>query len=357
MSTMSNKTLRFCVAALFLANATTVWGQRQLPVEMPAELPSEPRASTPSQDSSKDQPQEFSGPQVGEKILPFKVQGVFDQAAGQEIDFVAQANGKPLVLIFVHDVNRQSISFTRVLSTYTLGRKPEELATGIVWLSDDATEAESTLKRIRHALGPQVAGGTEEKREPDGKKRTDEKKTDRRVSTDAAAILKLLPSAIGVSPEGREGPGSYGLNRKMTLTILVAKENKVEANFALVQPSLQADLPKVLESIVKVAGGKIPKLEELDGMPAMARQPAADGQAPNLRPLLQPLIRLGASEEDVDKAAQAIEKQAQADPATRREVIRIATTIINAGKLENYGTPRAQEYLTKWSKEKFGSEK
>ncbi len=269
-------------------------------------------------------------PQVGEKILPFKVQGVFDQAAGQEIDFVAQANGKPLVLIFVHDVNRQSISFTRVLSTYTLGRKPEELATGIVWLSDDATEAESTLKRIRHALGPQVAGGTEEKREPDGKKRTDEKKTDRRVSTDAAAILKLLPSAIGVSPEGREGPGSYGLNRKMTLTILVAKENKVEANFALVQPSLQADLPKVLESIVKVAGGKIPKLEELDGMPAMARQPAADGQAPNLRPLLQPLIRLGASEEDVDKAAQAIEKQAQADPATRREVIRIATTIINA---------------------------
>ncbi len=347
MSTMSTEALRIGalrlgVATLLLTSATTVWAQRQLPAEPPA--------STPSQASSKDQPQEFSGPQVGEKILPFKVQGVFDQAAGQEIDFVAQANGKPLVLIFVHDVNRQSISFTRVLSTYTLGRKPEELATGIVWLSDDATEAESTLKRVRHALGPQVVGA-EEKRGPD------DKKEDRKVSRDAAAILKLLPSAIGVSPEGREGPGSYGLNRKMTLTILVAKDNKVEANFALVQPSLQADLPKVLESIVKVAGGKIPKLEELDGMPAMARQPATDGQAPNLRPLLQPLIRLGASEHDVDKAAQAIEKQAQEDPATRREVIRIATTIINAGKLENYGTPRAQEYLTKWSKEKFGSEK
>ncbi len=314
-------------------------------------MPAEPPASTASQDSSKDQPREFSGPQVGEKILPFKVQGVFDQAAGQEMDFVAQAKGKPLVLIFVHDVNRQSISFTRVLSTYTLGRKPEELATGIVWLSDDATEAESTLKRVRHALGPQVTSGTDEKRD------SEEKKADRKVSTDAAAILKLLPSAIGVSPEGREGPGSYGLNRKMTLTILIAKENKVEANFALVQPSLQADLPKVLESIVKVAGGKVPKLDELDGMPAMARQPAADGQAPNLRPLLQPLIRLGASEHDVDKAAQAIEKQAQEDPATRRELIRIATTIVNAGKLENYGTPRAQEYLTKWSKERFGREK
>ena len=343
MLIMSIKTLRLGVATLLLASATPVWAQRQLPAEPPA--------STPSQASSKDQPQEFSGPQIGEKILPFKVQGVFDQAAGQEFDFVAQANGKPLVLIFVHDVNRQSISFTRVLSTYTLGRKPDELATGIVWLSDDATEAESTLKRVRHALGPQVAVGSDQTKSPD------DKKEDRKVSTDAAAILKLLPSVIGVSPDGREGPGSYGLNRKMTLTILVAKDNKVEANFALVQPSLQADLPKVLESIAKVAGGKIPKLEELDGMPAMARETATDGQAPNLRPLLQPLIRLGASEHDVDKAAQAIEKQAQEDPATRREVIRIATTIINAGKLENYGTPRAQEYLTKWSKEKFGSEK
>lgn len=349
MSIISTKALRFGalrfgITAMLLASPTAVWAQRQLPAE--------PTASTSSQASSKDQPQEFSGPQVGEKILPFKVQGVFDQAAGQEIDFVAQANGKPLVLIFVHDVNRQSISFTRVLSTYTLGRKPEELATGIVWLSDDATEAESTLKRVRHALGPQVASGSAEE-----KKGADEKKEERKLSTDAAAILKLLPSAIGVSPEGREGPGSYGLNRKMTLTILVAKDNKVEANFALVQPSLQADLPKVLESIVKVAGGKIPKLEELDGMPAMARQPATDGQAPNLRPLLQPLIRLSASEEDVDKAALAIEKQANENPATRREVIRIATTIINAGKLENYGTPRCQEYLTKWAKEKFDSEK
>lgn len=349
MSIMSIKTLRLGIATLLLASATPVWAQRQLPAEPPA--------STPSQASSKDQPQEFSGPQVGEKILPFKVQGVFDQAAGQEIDFVAQANGKPLVLIFVHDVNRQSISFTRVLSTYTLGRKPEELTTGIVWLSDDATEAESTLKRVRHALGPQVASGAEEKKGTDEKKGPDEKKVDRKLSTDAAAILKLLPSSIGVSPDGREGPGSYGLNRKMTLTILVAKDNKVAANFALVQPSLQADLPKVLESIVKVAGGKIPKLEDLDGMPAMARETATDGQAPNLRPLLQPLIRLGASEQDVDKAAQAIEKQAQEDPATRREVIRIATTIINAGKIENYGTPRCQEYLTKWAKEKFGSEK
>ena len=32
----------------------------------------------------------------------------------------------------------------------------------------------------------------------------------------------------------------------------------------------------------------------------------------------------------------------------------IANTIIDAGKLTSYGTPRAQEYLRKWAKD-FGS--
>ena len=39
------------------------------------------------------------------------------------------------------------------------------------------------------------------------------------------------------------------------------------------------------------------------------------------------------------------------DEATRAEVGRIANTIINAGKLKDYGTERAQEYLQKWAKE------
>ncbi len=48
----------------------------------------------------------FSGPQVGEKPPVFKVRGVFDTDAGTETDFVAKSNGKPIVLIFVHDLNR-----------------------------------------------------------------------------------------------------------------------------------------------------------------------------------------------------------------------------------------------------------
>jgi hypothetical protein len=259
----------------------------------------------------------FSGPQVEEKLPAFKVRGVFDADAGKDLDFVTQAEGKPIVLIFVHDLNRQSISVVRVLSSYTVSRAKDGLHTGVVWLDADATEAENTLKRIKHALTPNAP--------------------------------------IGISLDGKEGPGAYGLNRNVQLTVLVAKDNKVTANFALVQPSLQADLPKILDAVVKAAGGKAPKLEDIEGMPKMAR-PAANApmQDPNLRGLLSPVIRRNAPAEDVDKAAKAVEEYCAKNEATRAEVGRIANTIINAGKLKDYGTERAQEYLQKWAKE-FGT--
>ncbi|OAI53468.1 hypothetical protein AYO47_00900 [Planctomyces sp. SCGC AG-212-M04] len=256
----------------------------------------------------------FSGPQVGEKLPAFKVRGVFDDEAGKELDFVSKAAGKPIVLVFVHDVNRQSVSMTRVLTGYTTSRAKDGLTTGVVWLNDDATEAENSLKRMRHALTPSASNG--------------------------------------ISMDGREGPGSYGLNRNVTLTILVGKDGKVTGNFALVQPSLQADLPKILESVVAVAGGKVPKLEELDGMREMMRRaPSQDQAAPNLRPLLMPVIKLDASKEDVEKAAKALEEHVAKDEAAKKELGRIASTIVNAGKVENYGTASCQEYLKKWAKE------
>ena len=256
----------------------------------------------------------FSGPQVDEKLPAFKVRGVFDDAVGKKLDFVTQAGDKPLVLIFVHDVNRQSISLVRVLSSYTVSRAKDDLHTGIVWLDADATEAENTLKRIKHALTPKAP--------------------------------------TGVSLDGREGPGAYGLNRNVQLTVLVGKAGKVTANFAIVQPSLQADLPKILAEVVKVAGGKVPKLEEIEGMPAMARPAAgAPMQDPNLRGLLTPVIRLNAAPEDVERAAKAVEEYCEKNEATRAEVGRIANTIINNGKLKDYGTEKAQEYLQKWAKE------
>ena len=266
----------------------------------------------------------FSGPQVGEKLPGFKVRGVFGDLAGKELNFVEQAAGKPIVLVFVHDVNRMSLGMTRILTTYTASRAKDGLHTGVVWLADDVTEAENTLKRVGHALA------------------------------------KDAP--LGISPDGKEGPGSYGLNRTVMLTILVGKDGKVTANFALVQPSLQADLPKVLDEVVKVAGGAAPKLADL--VPAMnpraapARPGAESGkkveQDPKIRELLGPVIRRNAEPADVENAAKAVVEYARTHEAFRKEVGRIANTIIDAGKLENYGTAKAQEYLKRWARE-YGS--
>lgn len=270
-----------------------------------------------SQEQSADKQERiFSGPQTGEKLLPFKVRGVFDADAGQELDFVKQADGKPIVLVFVHDVNRPSIGMTRALTSYTVGRVKDGLVTGVVWLDDDATEAENTLKRIRHALTPNAP--------------------------------------LGISLDGHEGPGSYGLNRNVTLTILVGKDSRVTANFALVQPSLQADLPKILQAVVAVAGGQAPKLEDIAGVREMMKRSAPPEQDPNLRRLLQPVIQRDAQPEQVDKAAAAVEEYARKNEAARKEIGRIASTIVNSGKLSNYGTPRAQEFLRKWASE-YGS--
>lgn len=270
----------------------------------------------PGAAAEKPAPKVFSGPQVGEKLAPFKSRGVFDAQAGKEIDFVTQAAGKPVVLLFMHDANRPSIGLTRVLMNYVASRKKDGLEGAIIWLADDATEAENRLKTMRHALP------------------------------------KDTP--LGLSVDGREGPGAYGLNRNVTLTILVAKENKVTANFALIQPSMQADLPGILDQIVKVAGGTAPRLADLPGMEAMnARQPQA-GPDERLRSLIRPVIQRDASDEEVDKAAAALVEYITRDEAARKEVGRIARTIAQSDKLGNYGTPRAQDYLRKWASEYGG---
>jgi hypothetical protein len=52
----------------------------------------------------------FSGPQPGEKLTGFKVRGFFEPHAGKELDFVQQAENKPIVLVFIHDANGGSVS-------------------------------------------------------------------------------------------------------------------------------------------------------------------------------------------------------------------------------------------------------
>jgi hypothetical protein len=112
-------------------------------------------------------------------------------------------------------------------------------------------------------------------------------------------------------------------------------------------------LPKVFDEIVRLVGGKAPDVAEFAGPREAMRRMVATEPDPRLRRLIRPVIQLDATEEEVDKAAANVEKFLAENEAAQKEVGRISRTIVDSGKLANYGTPRAQEYLRKWA-ERYG---
>jgi hypothetical protein len=149
---------------------------------------------------------------------------------------------------------------------------------------------------------------------------------------------------VTIAPQGIEGPGAYGLNRKVTLTILFGDEQKVISNTALIEPSVQADALKIITHIAKALKVKVPTLAELG---VESRMPAAG--AIDARALLGPVVNKAATVAEVNAAAKKVEAEFAKKPNVAAHIGGIAQRIIDAGKLENYGTERAQFYLFKWA--------
>ena len=128
------------------------------------------------------------------------------------------------------------------------------------------------------------------------------------------------------------------------------------ANFALVQPSLQADVPRVLAEVVKLIGGKVPPVDQLaaPGKAAGRMPDARPGENdPELTELLRAVIRRDASPEQVARAGEAVEAHVAAHPKAKDQLGQIARRVVGSGKLETYGTPAAQKLITNWA-ERFG---
>ena len=170
----------------------------------------------------------FSGPQTGEKLPPLKVTGTTGEFAGKPLDIIAETGRKPLVL-FLQDTNAVGVkglvgaskllltidAFQKKHSNVNIAEKSDQgFQIGVVFLADDL----DALPEWAHNM-----------------------------------IQKEIPNEvlIGISPDGREGPGSYGLNRNVAQTILVAKDGKVLHNFAFTQPMLYTD-PYLLGAIAQV---------------------------------------------------------------------------------------------------------
>lgn len=160
----------------------------------------------------------FSGPQPGEKTTSFKSLELRGSTAGQERDLIAEHKGAPTAIVFVHGVERSMGPLLGVVDEYGKGRAAK-LKTEFVFLSADRLASQQRLPVV-------------------------------------AQSLKLV-APISISVDGAEGPGNYGLNKECLLTIVVAKDNNVTANFALVQPGI-ADAPKILAALAKVIGDENP---------------------------------------------------------------------------------------------------
>jgi len=172
--------------------------------------------------SARSEEKVYSGPQAGEKTTPFKSVELRGEDAGKERDIIAEHKGAPTTLIFVHGVERSMAPLMTVLDEYGQERK-DVLKTEFVFLSGDRLSSQQHLPLVGQSL--------------------------------------RLQSPMSLSEDGVEGPGNYGLNKECLMTVIVARQNKVAANFALVQPGM-ADAPKIISAIAKVVGDTNPPAAE-----------------------------------------------------------------------------------------------
>ncbi len=300
----------------------------------------------------------FSGPQPGEKLTPFRVRAFSGPGSGEEVALPVAIGGKPTVLIFVHEMTRPAMQLVRPIDHYGAKWAELGLATRVVWLSADPAGAEAFLTRARDSL--------------------------------------KLRSPVVIALDGAEGPGNYGLNRKVTLTILVAKDDTVAANFAIVQPN-ETDAPKVLAEVAKLLDRPAPTADEIKaevgsgrmmarpnapqppatggdaGLPEIAGRIAAletqvatlasalrearariaklegspaprdgeDAPNPELQGLMRRLIRPTADAGEVRGVAEEMGRWAGDDPGRKAELARSAKKVMGLGR----GTEAARDAL------------
>jgi len=160
---------------------------------------------------------ENSGPQVGDPIVPFTVKGTLDDERGKDLDLVKQAAGKTLVLFFLHERSRPAIALARQVLSAAADLRSQGVTAGMVILSPDVAATDEWVNIARNAFPRGVT--------------------------------------IGVSPDGPLGPAAYNLSGKVVVTVIVAHNNRVTANFASTQPAPD-DAGPMIEAIRMASGVK-----------------------------------------------------------------------------------------------------
>src|SRR4051794_32520419 len=94
----------------------------------------------------------FSGPQVGEKLTPFKAMAFSGPQAGGEVELAGPGADKPTVLVFVHEITRPALQLIRPVDHYGAKWADLGLTNRVVWLAADPAQAEQFLERAKNSL-------------------------------------------------------------------------------------------------------------------------------------------------------------------------------------------------------------
>lgn len=272
--------------------------------------------------------EKLSGPQKGEKLAPF---GVFDVAARKDVEI---APGGPLLLVFIHELSRPAAALMRALDETGQVKRVRGLRAHFVSLARDRDGAERQLPAVVKSLN--------------------------------------LKSPLGISVDGPEGPGAYGLNREVALTILVAQGERVAANFAIVQPN-ETDAPRIREAvdavlrvpaaapegtpdelkaeILRLREELLKLREELETLKLKNERPApatrGSSEDQGLVNQCRRLIQMKATQEDLDAAVKDIEAYIEGKPELRRQYAAILERVTGLGYGNDLGKAVIKAQLEK----------
>lgn len=276
----------------------------------------------------------YSGPQPGENAAPFALHVLADtEQPAESFDPARQT----CVIVFVHEVTRPSVQVLRELDAWLAPRHEAVRAVYVLLTADKIATLSYAPTVIRAA--------------------------------------NLRKGSLAVSPDGLEGPGAYGLDRKCTLTALVVKEGKVAANFPLLSPTAAVDVPKIKAAVRAAVSRKFATLEEaeaeirrleerveqLEAELAAAKQskpagrmepdkklPGAAPTDPVLGGALRKLIR-STEQADIDAAVKEIKDHCGEKADLKKQVQDGCTLILHLG-YGNDAAKAALRALQEWSK-------
>jgi len=254
----------------------------------------------------------YSGPQVGEKLPALKIGLAYGPDSGQVVDLVELARQRPSLIVIVNGSNRPAAGLTRSLMNFSEMYSDQYFA-GVVYLDADRPAAEKYLR--------------------------------------AAPNWWSVAAPIGVSIDGAEGPGSYGLNRNVNVTVLVADQGRVTANHPLIQPSL-TDIPKILADVNKLTPIRVPSKEEVTflSMPTAKLDDQKRRNAPTDLQMRKLFCEFLAADTDarVQAATQALEEYVGEDIGRLQDLGGAVSSMSQVRQLTELTDHPGKAQLEKW---------